>query len=149
MNRSLKEKIYFCRKTTIYMKNVHTCLLCLGSNMRPAYHLREAEIALNGLFPGIRWGGIVLTRAENAVEGSSDYLNRVAWFDTSLSEGEIQAILKDIEKANGRSGGDKAKGSVPLDVDLLQYDSEVLKPDDFGKDYVRKALDAFPGKCGA
>ena len=126
------------------MKNVHTCLLCLGSNVRADYHLKEAEAALNAAFPGIRWGRVVPTRAENTVPESADYLNRAASFDTSLDEMEVRAVLKDIEKANGRKEGDKEKGTVPLDIDLLRYDSRMPKPQDLSKPYVRKALEAFP-----
>ena len=112
--------------------------------MRADYHLKEAEAALNAAFPEIRWGRVVPTRAENTVPESADYLNRAASFDTSLGEKEVRAVLKDIEKANGRKEGDKEKGTVPLDIDLLRYDSRMPKPQDLSKPYVRKALEAFP-----
>lgn len=127
------------------MESVHTCILCLGSNIQPALHLAEAETALNDVFPYIRWGKIVSTKAESTVEGSGDYLNRAALFDTSLTEKEVRDILKNIERANGRMPTDKARGQITLDIDLLQYGTEVLKPLDFKKEYVRKALEAFSG----
>ena len=42
----------------------HTCLLCMGSNLDALLHLKNAEDALQRLFPDIEWGGIVETVPE-------------------------------------------------------------------------------------
>ena len=61
------------------MKNVHTCLLCLESNVEADYYLEKSETVLNGLFSRIRWERIVPTRVENAVLENLDYLNHSAF----------------------------------------------------------------------
>ena len=34
----------------------------------------------------------------------------------------------------------KKEGRIPLDIDLLSYDQQVLKPEDWQKEYVRLAF---------
>ena len=87
----------------------HTCLLCMGSNLDALLHLKNAEDALQRLFPDIEWGGIVETVPEK-MENPQPFLNRAARFRTSL------------------------------DIDLLSYDQQVLKPEDWQKEYVRLAF---------
>ena len=77
----LKKDVFLLGKDTsiIYMKNVHTCLLCLESNVEADYYLEKSETVLNGLFSRIRWERIVPTRVENAVLENLDYLNHSAF----------------------------------------------------------------------
>ena len=119
------------------------CLVCLGSNFNAELHLKNAETALGNLFPDIRWGEIVDTAPDGDKHPVPNYRNRIAGFRTTLTEKEVTGMMKEIERANGRSPEDKTKGIVPLDIDLLQYGSHILKPLDFDKEYVRKALAAF------
>lgn len=116
----------------------------MGSNHEAESHLKKAEDALNEMFRDIRWGKIVRTRPEGAECGNKDYLNRIASFDTTLPERKVVEIMKAIEKDNGRTPDGKSTGIVPLDIDLLQYGTKVLRPHDFEKEYVRKSLLAFP-----
>ena len=44
--------------------------------------------------------------------------------------------LKAIEKRLGRMLEDKKKGIVKIDIDLLTYDGEVLKVNDWKREYV-------------
>lgn len=128
------------------MNKVHHCLLCLGSNSNAELHLKQAETALGFPFPDIRWGKAVNTLPEGDQSKTPSYLNRIACFRTTLEANEVARICKEIERENGRTPEDKDKGLVPLDIDLLKYDNRVLKPADLSKDYVRKAMEAFPNK---
>jgi len=60
---------------------------------------------------------------------------------TTLSHSEITPLLKAIEKAAGRSKELKAVGIIPIDIDLIQWNDLVLKPEDLTRSYVRKGLD--------
>lgn len=117
----------------------HTCLLCMGSNLDALLHLKNAEDALQRLFPDIEWGGIVETVPEK-IENPQPFLNRAARFRTSLPMTEVRNILKQIEQTNGRTPDSKKKGRIPLDIDLLSYDQQILKPEDWQKEYVRLAF---------
>ena len=66
----------------------------------------------------------------------SPFSNQTALFETSMSAEEVRTILKRIEHRNGRSPEDKAQGIVKLDIDLLNYDDCVLKPEDMEREFV-------------
>ncbi len=121
----------------------HKCLLCIGSNCEAELHLKKAEKTLDSIFPNIRWGKAVCTPSEGNGRKGCDYLNRIASLETAMTEKEVTELMKTIERKNGRTPADKETGLVPLDIDLLQYDSQILKPLDFEKEYIRKAMRAF------
>jgi 2-amino-4-hydroxy-6-hydroxymethyldihydropteridine diphosphokinase len=49
-------------------------------------------------------------------------------------------MLKDLEEEAGRTPEGKHQGIVPLDIDVLQWNEQILKPADMKRDYVREAL---------
>lgn len=56
---------------------------------------------------------------------------------------DIKILFKDIEKKCGRTPEGKQKGIIPLDIDLLVFDMEVIKPADMEKNYVKQALNTL------
>ena len=123
----------------------HACLVCLGSNKDGHFHLMSAQQALLMHFNEVHMGQIVVTRAEGNIK-QADYLNQAARFRTKLCVEDVERILKQIEKKNGRTFNDKMKGSVPLDIDLLVYDDILLRPNDLEKAYVKLALESLSSK---
>lgn len=119
--------------------NTHSCLLCLGSNHDRHLHIADARKALALHFPGIRFGHEMETEAIGS-GFLSPFCNQVAQMHTSLSAEEVRTVLKQIEKEHGRLPEDKSKGIVKLDIDLLTYDNQILKPQDLEKDFVRQGL---------
>ena len=45
-------------------------------------------------------------------------------------------MIKSIEAELGRTASDKAAGRVPIDIDLLCWNGQVLKADDWARGYV-------------
>ncbi len=45
-----------------------------------------------------------------------------------------------IERDHGRTPEDKSRGIVKIDIDLLCYDGELLKPEDWQRGYVREGV---------
>lgn len=68
------------------------------------------------------------------------FLNCVAVGHAAESPETIRQILKAIEHRLGRRPQDKAAGRIPIDIDLLQWDEEVLKPADLSRAYVIQGL---------
>ena len=122
--------------------NLHTCLLCLGSNLDGATRLSAARKALLSHFPDIRFSQEMVTEAIGT-GFLSPFHNQVARLTTPLSAEEVRAILKGIEQAQGRIPEDKANGIVKLDIDLLVYDDGVLKPKDLEREFVKIGLEEF------
>lgn len=121
------------------MKNIHRCILCIGSNYHAETYMGMAEKLLGQRFPYIRWGKIVKTLPEGGIR-SAAYLNRAVLLDTTWDAGTLRNFFKEIEKACGRTSTSKQTGIVPLDIDLLMIDNTVCKPSDMQKRYVRQAL---------
>jgi 2-amino-4-hydroxy-6-hydroxymethyldihydropteridine diphosphokinase len=65
----------------------------------------------------------------------------VAAVDTDLSREELREMFKQIERSAGRTADDKSHEIVRLDIDLLTYGDELLKPADMERDYVARGAD--------
>lgn len=118
---------------------IHSCLICLGSNSNRTAKMASARENLEKRFPGIRFGMEMDTQAIGS-NFLSPFSNQMAWFQTSHSAEEVRSILKQIERDHGRLPEDKALGIVKLDIDLLKYDDNILKPKDLEKDFVKEGI---------
>ena len=119
--------------------NLHTCLLCLGSNIEASIRLAAARSSLLSHFPGIRFSKEMVTKAIGS-DFFSPFHNQAALFETPLSAEDVRAILKGIEQEQGRIPEDKAYGIVKLDIDLLMVDDCVLKPKDMKREFVKEGM---------
>ena len=119
--------------------NLHTCLLCLGSNLDGAIRLSAARSALRSHFPDIRFSKELVTEAIGS-HFLSPFHNQVASFSSPLETENIRLLLKSMEQAQGRLPEDKARGIVKLDIDLLIYDNQVLKPKDLEREFVKQGM---------
>lgn len=111
------------------------CILCIGSNCHPEANLPLARRRLQTLFPGIRFA------AERETEplffaNPARFVNQVATFQTNRPKATVGSQLKAIECEAGRQPGDKLQEQVCLDIDLLTYGNELLKPADWQREYV-------------
>lgn len=122
--------------------NQHSCILCLGSNSDRHTRMEAARKALATFFPDIRFGREMTTEAIGN-KFLSPFSNQLALFKTTFSAEEVRLVLKQIEKENGRMPEDKSQGIVKLDIDLLIYDTTILKPDDLKKEFIRQELESF------
>ncbi len=119
--------------------------LCIGSNYEPEQNVALARARLQQLLPGIRFAAYRYTEPLHMTH-SALFLNQVAVFDTDRPAGELRALFKEIEREAGRLPDDKKCERVCLDIDLLYYDNNILKPVDMGLDYVREGLNELSSK---
>ena len=120
--------------------NLHTCLLCLGSNLDGAIRLSAARSALRSHFPDIRFSEELVTEAIGS-GFLSPFHNQVACLETPQDAESIRTLLKSIEQVQGRLPEDKAQGIVKLDIDLLMIDDQVLKPKDMEREFVKQGME--------
>ncbi|MEG1564135.1 MAG: 2-amino-4-hydroxy-6-hydroxymethyldihydropteridine diphosphokinase [Bacteroides sp.] len=113
------------------------CLLCIGSNDCREKNLQLARRRLQSLFPAIRFATLQYTEPLHFTNPAR-FANQVAVLETDCPKAEIIRLCKEIEREAGRQPGDKQIEKVSLDIDLLLYGSEVLKPEDLQRDYVVK-----------
>lgn len=74
-----------------------------------------------------------------------DFLNQLAVFYTDKTKTEIISMLKSMEKEIGRKDEDKSLGLVKIDIDLLRWNDEILKPEDMKRLYVTELLSTIGG----
>lgn len=119
---------------------MHKVLLSLGTNTDTCFNMKRAVESLHSCFPNIQFTSII----ESAPCGSAfkgTFLNTLGHFETNMKKNEIELRFKSIEKSMGRKSSHKAQGIVLIDIDLIQWDNEVLKPDDFKRDYMCELLE--------
>lgn len=116
-----------------------TCLICLGSNYRREESLPLARCKLQALFPTICFATEVETEPLH-LRNTALFSNQVAMFTTGIEEKEVIRALKQIEFEVGRRPEDKLAERVCLDIDLLVYDDEILKPEDMRRPYIREGV---------
>lgn len=101
--------------------------------------MERAEEMLRARFLHIRFSRRVYTDPVDCA-WTDPFMNQVAIVYSEKDAEGIRDILKEIEHALGREPSDKHEGRVPIDIDLLQWNGQVLKPSDLGRDYVRDGI---------
>ena len=108
--------------------------ISIGSNTLDRHsRITEALAALRGETECFRQSEIYSTPCWRG-EGE-DYMNVVAVFRTCLTPEQLDAKFKQMETDAGRSREVADKNIVPLDVDLVVYDGEILRERDFSRNY--------------
>ncbi len=130
-----------------------TCFIGMGSNEASPTLLLAAQKDLLAMFPDAVFSRLMQT-VPVGFRSPRLFYNQVARCSTSLSSEEIRERLKQIELAHGRQPGDKTRGIVKIDLDLLSYDSIILKPEDWQRADVKKGITeltdchpSFPPTC--
>lgn len=114
-------------------------IIALGSNTNPRQNMERASSAIELLLPDIRWSEAVFTAPE-ACSNPALFLNLVGIAHTSLPVADLIRHFKQIERALGRVPENKHQGIIPIDIDLLQWNSELLKPDDMQRGYIKEGI---------
>ena len=122
---------------------MNTILLSIGSNTFAKTNIDKAKRMLTRLFPEIIFTQPILTEPD---EEKYSFLFRyvLAKAETEMTPEEVIDKIKQTERAVGRSPKDKYLGKVIIDIDLLQYNNEILRPGDLERDYVQQLLATLP-----
>ncbi|MDE7412208.1 MAG: 2-amino-4-hydroxy-6-hydroxymethyldihydropteridine diphosphokinase [Muribaculaceae bacterium] len=73
------------------------------------------------------------------------YFNCVAIGETSLSSDEINSLCKEYEVSCGRDAEARLRGEVVIDIDVVIFDGEVLRPVDFSREFFKIGYDQIQG----
>lgn len=110
--------------------------LSIGSNTPDAdARVARAAAILREAYPGVKISHTYRTRSWGG--NGPDYLNCVVYMETATPPDELKITLKTIERELGRIDTDKTAGLIPVDIDLVVYNGDVLRPRDFNRDYFR------------
>lgn len=120
-----------------------TILLSIGSNTFAKTNIDKAKRMLSFLFPDIVFSEPILTEPE---DDKYTYLfrNVLAQANAEMPVEEVIDKIKQTERAVGRSPRDKYLGRVIIDIDLIRFDDQILRPDDYERGYVQQLLTILP-----
>jgi 2-amino-4-hydroxy-6-hydroxymethyldihydropteridine diphosphokinase len=111
--------------------------ISLGSNINKAHHIRCALVALNKYFQNTRHSSVFESEAVGFA--GNNFYNSVVAATTDRPLAEVCALLKKIERENGRTAEDKKFSPRTLDLDLLFYDDVICQtPAQLPRDEITK-----------
>lgn len=113
--------------------------IIIGSNTEQEKHIAQVHLALQAVFGDIVYGSLMLTEPVGMTNPAVFY-NQVAQITTSLSPQELNCLFKQMEVEIGRTPDDKKNGIVKIDIDLLASETQVYKPAEMERPYVRQGL---------
>lgn len=114
--------------------NTQVSHIGIGSNSPDAPQRIVAALdALSVHFSIAHASSTYSTPAINGV--NPDYINAVVAISSPDSPEAITATLKKLEALVGRKAESKALGIVEIDLDLVVYQGQVLRPKDFCQEY--------------
>jgi 2-amino-4-hydroxy-6-hydroxymethyldihydropteridine diphosphokinase len=123
----------------IFADVMNKALICIGTNEDREQNLALCHELLNNAFTGMIYSDTSITAPYGTVY-KNDFLNQLALIYTDKAKDEVAGILKLLEKSIGRSPLDKKNGIVKIDIDLVVWNGETLKPDDLGRSYIAGLL---------
>ncbi len=115
-------------------------IISLGSNASDSKSvIHVADRLLEEYFDRIQFSEPEYTLPVG-LPGAAVFLNQVAIASTRRGWQEVCQALKKIEKQLGRSPESTNNGMVIVDIDLLQWNGQRLKPEDWERDYIRRGV---------
>lgn len=120
----------------------HSLLISLGSNSTPENSIAYALSALGAYIPNLRASTPIYTEAVDFAYPSPQFLNVILWGETERTLSEVKHFLSALELAVGRTPQSMRAHPerIPLDADLILYDSLLLKPSDLSRPYLALGL---------
>lgn len=120
------------------MKN-NVFIIGLGSNSHDReFQMKKAIEFIENSFEYTRLSEIYETPAENGKD--APYINAVLVATTEKDIDEVNAMIKQWECSCGRTAMSKLEGIIPIDIDIITWNENVVRPKDFSKTYFTKGL---------
>lgn len=118
----------------------HEVILSIGSNCGDRQeNVRNGLKWLSGMLSKFRCSLIYAT--PDCHGGPRKYMNAVAIGLTPLSAQEIEGLCKQFEIGCGRNDFARAVGDVPMDIDLVIYNEEIIREKDFRSEFFIKGYE--------
>lgn len=116
-----------------------TIILSIGSNLSPR-HQRVAD-AMCWLHNVLQIKSESQLYETPEIHGKDiSYINSVVIADTDESLETINARIKKYEIECGRNEECRARGIVPIDIDIVVVDSEIVRSRDYSCDFFQKGF---------
>lgn len=118
------------------MFSQHEVVVSIGSNFGDRKSMVGMAIDwLSKELSDFRSSRIYETPSEGHV--GSNYMNAVCEGVTRMSRENLENLCKEYERCAGRDSECRAKGNVPIDLDIVIYDGEVVRPTDYRRSFFK------------
>lgn len=115
-------------------------VLSIGSNCGDRCHQVESGIEwLKSVLSCLRSSSIYSTMDCNG--GKRDYFNAVVSGYTAITMESLDKMCKQYELSHGRTSDARKKGDVPIDIDIVIYDTEIIREKDFSQIFFKIGYD--------
>jgi len=118
----------------------HECIIGLGSNIEPERNIAAALFLLRTEQQLISVSKLVETSPLGIVD-QPDFLNGAAKVLTEMEKPLFEDYLKKLEDRLLRDRTTPKFGPRTIDLDVVIWDGEVLDPDYYSRDFLKRAVD--------
>jgi 2-amino-4-hydroxy-6-hydroxymethyldihydropteridine diphosphokinase len=113
-------------------------ILALGTNDNQEMNMFLAEHLLKKMLPKIVFTRPIWTKPIDLT--SDNFLNEMAFGYTSHGTSQMERAIKHIERKCGCIKGERTKGVVRMDIDILLIGNEKYHVADWDRDYIKQLL---------
>lgn len=124
------------------MKERHSVILCLGSNIHQQENMRHAQQLLRTEYASIAFTPSIWTEPVGVM--SPPYLNCLATMTIEDSLSSLHDKTKAIERLMHSSREERKGNIVRIDIDILSFDRKHYHEDDWNRDYVKRLIEDLP-----
>lgn len=111
-------------------------ILSVGSNCGDRYaQVSSGVVWLSSILDGSRSSSIYSTR--DCYGGKREYMNAVVSGKTGYEIEALERECKKYELNQGRTRDARINGDVPIDIDIVVYDNEIVRKKDYGQEFFR------------
>lgn len=116
---------------------LHRAIVSLGSNLPcSADIIRDAARRLRTVGRQIRWSGVYFGPDDTG--RGPQYANAVMELELPVDRQALHEFTRGLEAAAGRTPESKSIGIMPLDIDLVVWDGQIVDAYDFSRDYFKQ-----------
>lgn len=118
--------------------SLHQVIIALGSNTDPIKNLASANKHIGSILSFVNTSKALWTKPIGIK--SDEFLNQLVTGETSLSQAELEELLKKIERVLGRTTQESRQGIIRIDIDLLKFDDKKCHIDDWSREYIKALM---------
>ena len=117
-------------------------ILSIGTNSPDReWQMSHAIKQLKQIFKKTTFSEIYEVPAHNGID--APYLNAIMVGTTNLSLDEANRALTHWETICGRTPASKQQGVIPIDLDIVVWNNEVIRPVDYSREYVSRGISSL------
>lgn len=118
----------------------HVCIIGIGSNIDPEENIARSLAILRRETEVISVSQFIKT-APVGVKEQPDFLNGAVKVLTEEEKNVFNFYLKSVEDRLNRDRSAPKYGPRVIDLDIVMWDGEIVDPDYYRRDYLRKVVD--------